>query len=66
MIAAAGGSSWKRGCRARTCRAARSRSRARWVRPRVSLGKRNLDGAILLDDIDDIDELVRQIDRQNR
>jgi hypothetical protein len=31
------------------------------VRPRVSL-----DGAILRDDIADIDELVRQIERHNR
>jgi hypothetical protein len=51
MIAAAGGSTWRRGCRARTCRVARSRI------------KRSLDGAILLDDIDDS---PRQIAHHNR
>jgi len=34
--------------------------------PGISEVRRNLDGAIVLDDIADIDELVRQIERHNR
>ncbi|HEX3479163.1 MAG TPA: hypothetical protein VHT91_29265 [Kofleriaceae bacterium] len=33
--------------------------------PGISEVKRNLDGAILLEDIADIDELVRRIEQQN-